>query len=598
MSQTIIDDFYLISDKIPNQIALKYKKAGVYASVTFAELREKVEKFAKSLSDLGYGRDSRLAILSENRYEWVIADLATQLIGAMNVPIYPTLSEEQTQQLMEHSESQGVVVSTEIQLRKVLSVSDRLSKLKNIFFCEPHTLGNQSKLTSFHQLIQKQRESTEEWVYQQKENIKPGDVVSIVYTSGTTALPKGVMLTHKNFRSNYEASKKHYPSLVQGLVCLSILPLSHVFERTCGYYLELSMGMTICYAENMESIANDMLEIKPHAMIAVPRFFEKVYGRIKDRIDHSSWFKKKVFQFALKIGQKRFDAQRPLKGLNAVKLKLADKLVFQKIKQSTGGRLKFFVSGGAALSPEIAAFFDYVGLPIYEGYGQTEAAPVLASNPEGQIKIGSIGKALPGLNLKIAEDGELLAQGPNVMKGYLNDPQATRDTIDSAGWLHTGDIARLDEEGYYFIIDRKKEMIVMSNGKKVAPAPIENKINLCPYIVQSNLIGEQKNYITALIVPDFEKIKKNNPELLSAEIVNKNAAKKVYFEKDASKLYEYLMKEITQLTQEFGHHEQVKKILILKEPFTEENRMLTPSQKVVRHLVKEKYKKEIDALYQ
>jgi long-chain acyl-CoA synthetase len=348
----------------------------------------------------------------------------------------------------------------------------------------------------------------------------------------------------------------------------------------------------------MESIANDMLEIKPHAMIAVPRFFEKVYSRIKDRIEHSSFLKKKIFQFALKIGQKSFEAQHPLNGFSALKLKLADKLVFQKIKQSTGGRLKFFVSGGAALSPEIAAFFNYVGLPIYEGYGQTESGPVLTSNPEGQLKLGSIGKALPGVTLKVAEDGELLAQGPNVMKGYFNDAQATAEAIDAAGWLHTGDIARVDEDGYYFIIDRKKEMIVMSNGKKVAPAPIENKINLCPYIVQSNLIGEQKNYITALIVPDFEKIKKNNPDLLPADFVNNSGIKKVYFEKEAAKLYEYLMKEISQLTVEFGHHEQVKKILILKEPFTEENRMLTPSQKVVRHLVKEKYKKEIDALYQ
>lgn len=593
LSQTIIDDFFLITDKIPNQISLKYKKAGVYASVTFAELRDKVEKFAKSLSELGYGRENKLAILSENRYEWVIADLATQLIGTINVPIYPTLSEEQTHQLLEHSQSQGVVVSTEQQLRKVLAVCDKLPKLKHIFFCEPHTLGTQAKLTSFHQMIQKQRESTEEWVYEQKEKIKSDDVVSMVYTSGTTALPKGVMLTHENFRSNYEASKKHYPSLVQGLVCLSILPLSHVFERTCGYYLELSMGMTICYAENMESIANDMLEIKPHAMIAVPRFFEKVYGRIKDRVDHSSFVKKKIFQFALKIGQKRFESKTTLRGINALKLKIADKLVYQKIKQSTGGRLKFFVSGGAALSPEIASFFNYVGLPIYEGYGQTESGPVLTSNPEGQLKIGSIGKALPGVTIKIAEDGELLAKGPNVMKGYFNDPEATAQAIDGEGWLHTGDIARVDEEGYYFIIDRKKEMIVMSNGKKVAPAPIENKINLCPYIVQSNLIGEKKNYITALVVPDYEKIKRVMPELLPQD----HASKKVYFEKDASKLYEYLMKEIGLLTVEFGHHEQIKKILILKEPFTEENRMLTPSQKVVRHLVKEKYKKEIDALY-
>jgi len=594
LSQTIIDDFYAIADKIPNQISLKYKKAGVYASVTFAELRDKVEKFAKSLSELGYVRDTKLAILSENRYEWVIADLATQLIGTVNVPIYPTLSEEQTHQLLEHSQSQGVVVSTEAQLRKVLAVCDKLPKLKNIFFCEPHTLGTQNKLTSFHQLIQKQRESTEEWVYEQKEKIKADDVVSLVYTSGTTALPKGVMLTHENFRSNYEASKKHYPSLTQGLTCLSILPLSHVFERTCGYYLELSMGMTICYAENMESIANDMLEIRPHAMIAVPRFFEKVYGRIKDRIDHSSFLKKKIFQFALKIGQKRFDEKRALKGLNAFKLKIADKLVYQKIRHTTGGRLKFFVSGGAALSPEIAAFFNYVGLPVYEGYGQTESAPVITSNPEGQLKIGSIGKAIPGVSVKLAEDGELLTKGPHVMKGYFNDPQATANAIDSEGWLHTGDIARVDEEGYYFIIDRKKEMIVMSNGKKVAPAPIENKINLCPYIVQSNLIGEQRNYITALIVPDYEKIRRTLPELLPGE----PNTKKVYFEKDASKLYEYLMKEIGNLTVEFGHHEQIKKILILKEPFTEENRMLTPSQKVVRHLVKEKYKKEIDSLYQ
>jgi long-chain acyl-CoA synthetase len=329
-------------------------------------------------------------------------------------------------------------------------------------------------------------------------------------------------------------------------------------------------------------------------MIAVPRFFEKVYGRIKDRMDQSSFVKKKIFQFALKIGQKRFESKTSLKGLNALKLKIADKLVYQKIKHTTGGRLKFFVSGGAALSPEIAAFFNYVGLPIYEGYGQTESAPVITSNPEGLLKIGSIGKVIPGVFVKLAEDGELLTKGPNVMKGYFNDPDATARAIDSEGWLHTGDIARVDEEGYYFIIDRKKEMIVMSNGKKVAPAPIENKINLCPYIVQSNLIGEQKNYITALIVPDYEKIKRSLPELLPQE----HNTKKVYFEKDASKLYEYLMKEISLLTVEFGHHEQIKKILILKEPFTEENRMLTPSQKVVRHLVKEKYKKEIDALYQ
>ncbi|MBC7475947.1 MAG: long-chain fatty acid--CoA ligase, partial [Candidatus Sericytochromatia bacterium] len=426
------------------------------------------------------------------------------------------------------------------------------------------------------------------------ESIQEEDVCSIIYTSGTTGDPKGVMLTHKNFMSNaVESAKLLLPSTDIDLE-LSFLPLSHVLERIAYYAIMVVSGRKIAYAESIEAITKNLIEVKPSMLVSVPRIYEKIHSKVMEGIHASPPLKQKIFSWALKVGKEYYEAKTYGHGLSFLleaEYKIADKLVFSKIKEKTGGNLKMLVSGGAPLMPEIAEFFAYIGLPILEGYGLTETSPVICFNRSGSIKFGSVGQVIPGVQIKIAEDGEILSKGDNLMKGYYGNPEATAEAIDTEGWFHTGDIGELDSENFLKITDRKKEIIVMSNGKNVAPQPIENLLKTCKYIEQIAVIGDNRKYISALIVPNFENLKVKMKELGisidSKEEICKN-----------SKILEFLKTEIdTVSADKIAKFEQIKKFILLSDEFTIEKNEITPKLSLKRKIINQNYHDSIESMY-
>jgi len=420
--------------------------------------------------------------------------------------------------------------------------------------------------------------------------IKPNDIASIIYTSGTTGIPKGVMLTHQNFVSNVKACSAVIEFSVNDTV-LSWLPLSHVLERMVTFTL-LYKGCTIAYAESMDTVAENMPEVKPHIMVSVPRLFEKIYSKVMDNVLSSSPLKRKIFFWAVKVGkeygQKKLLNQSIPGGLQ-FKRNLAHKLVFSKILEKTGGRVRFFVSGGAPLSKDIAEFFYALGLVVLEGYGLTETSPVIAVNTFENLKFGTVGKPIPGVEVKIADDGEILTKGAHVMEGYYKMDAETKETLES-GWLRTGDIGHLDEEGFLVITDRKKDILVTAGGKNVAPQPIENVLKTNPYISNAVVIGDRRKFISALLVPEFEKLveyaKSNN-------IVYENQSELTRKEE----ILNFMLAEVDRSTPNLASYEKIRKIALLDRDFEIEKGEITPTLKVKRNIVENKYKDIIDSMY-
>ena len=422
------------------------------------------------------------------------------------------------------------------------------------------------------------------------ESIQPDDLATIIYTSGTTGVPKGAMLSHYNLVNNIETLH----SLVDfngGDRALSFLPLSHVLERMCTYAW-LYVGACIAYAESVDTVADNLMEARPTIMVSVPRFFDKFYAAVIDSVLASPNLQRRIFFWALQIGRKYAQLKLNHSHLPAwlkLRYQLASKLVFSKIVERTGGRIRFFVSGGAPLSREIAEFFYALGIMIIEGYGLTETSPVISLNTLTDFKFGTVGKILPGEEVKFAPDGEILVRGPNVMKGYFNKEAETKEAFED-GWFKTGDVGYLDQDGFLVITDRKKDIIVTSGGKNVAPQPIENALAASPYIANAVVVGDRRKFVSALIVPDFEKLKK-----YAAENDITFSSDKELVEKP--EIYEFFMKETNRLTPHLASYEKIKKIIIIDRDFEIEAGEMTPTLKVRRKVVEEKYKPLIDRLY-
>jgi len=591
MVETLPQILLNTAHSFPKEDLFLYKSQGKYHPISTQETFDTIRYFSLGLRELGLNREDKLILLAENGPKWVMVDLATMCQGGITVPIYTSLTPEQTLYIVDNSDAKLLVCSSPELWEKIVAIKDKLKKISTyIVFLDKRG----SNILTFQQVLELGKKIDEKNPHLFKEmalSIKPDDIASIIYTSGTTGVPKGVMLTHQNFVSNVTTCAPLFQISEKDTV-LSFLPLSHVLERMV-VFCYLYKGASIAFAESVETVAENLLEIRPHIMVSVPRVFEKIYARVMDNVLESSPLKRKIFFWAVKIGRKASPyrlAKKPLPRSLQFKYNLAHKLVFSKILERTGGRVRFFVSGGAPLSPDIAEFFYAIGLVILEGYGLTETSPVVAVNTFDAIKSGTVGKPIPGVEVKIAEDGEILVRGPNVMKGYYKMEAETQEAF-AGGWFHTGDIGFLDEEGYLVITDRKKDLIVTAGGKNVAPQPIENMIKTNPYISNVVVIGDKRKFVSALVVPEFEKLEEyarfnNIPFQSRKDLVNNEEIKR------------FILAEIDRSTPNLASYEKIKKIALLEREFELAKGEITPTLKVRRKIIEEKYKDIIDSLYQ
>jgi long-chain acyl-CoA synthetase len=576
--------------------ALRWKKNKEWQQMTYADLERRVRDFAGALISWGIKKGDRVALFAKNSPEWAVSDWANVTTGFITVPIYDTLTAEKAAYILKDSGAKVAIVQGKDHLDKIRSVHKQLKDLKHIVIIEE--MFEKSLEANEHLFDDALKEGAaftkkkpDEWT-KMKDAVKPDDVASIVYTSGTTGEPKGVILTHNNFASNVITCLRYFP-IEAGDVALSFLPLSHVFERMAGHFTLVHAGVTIAYAESIEKVPENMQEVKPHIMMSVPRLYEKIYARVQDKVRHDSFVKRWIFGKAVEAGKQYAHEKYMLKVVNPStekKVKRFDKLVYSKLRERTGGRVKFFVSGGAALSKEIEEFFNAVNLPILQGYGLTETSPVISFNNFDALRFGSVGKPLPDATVKFDSEGEILVKGPMVMKGYWQKADATKEAFTADGFFKTGDIGKMDEDGFLFITDRKKELIVMSNGKKVAPQPIENELKTKQGIAQAVLLGNQKNYIAALVFPDFEGIRKFAEE----HGVKATEVKEILAAPAVAQLFE---KGVADVNQGLARYEQIKRFRVLPVELLPGAEELTPSMKIKRRVIDQRYAGQIQDLY-
>lgn len=617
---TIPELFYGLVDHFrgSDRVALGYKdrETKTWEGISWTEFEELVQDVAGYLHSKGVRKGDRVAILSENRPEWAITDLGTQILGAVNVSLYTSLPADQVRYILKDSGSEVFIVSTGLQQRKAEDVFDDCPDLKQIVTMSDieegsdHILGWDRALRLGRVHWKEHREELEGM----KEDVGPDDLSALIYTSGTTGEPKGVMLTHRNFCSNARAALDLVP-FGPGDHHLSFLPLCHSFERTAGYTGVLACGARITYAESIDAVSRNLTEVSPTVMISVPRLFERIYNLIVKSVEEGSGAKRKVFNWAVATGRKVAARRTEGRGPGPVlgpQQALAHRLVFAKLHEKLGGNLRFAVSGGAALPRKIGEFFQAAGVTIIEGYGLTETAPVLTINPVDRPRYGTVGHVMPGITIGIqrlddgriigqisgeqypssltTEEGEIVVKGPNVMKGYWNDPALTAEVIDPDGWYHTGDVGRFDD-GYLMITDRIKHMIVSAGGKNVYPGPIEDQFKTVPWIDQIVVVGEGREFLAALVVPDYEALRVHA------------ADRGLEVEEDASLLEQEMILQV--FDQQFKNysrgtasHEKIRAFRLIREPFTIENGLLTPTLKPRRSKIEARYADLIDEIYE
>jgi len=592
-----------VAGRFPKQVLIErcHEDESGHLELSSREFFDRVRDLSLGLSEIGVESGDRVAIMSESRPEWLISDFSALTCGAVAVPIYPTLPERLVRYILSDSAARVVVVSDEIQAAKVRSVASHLSELQALIVMEQ---GSESVSTadldvkeySFSQVSLRghERLMTEDGLARKfKEiafGIKPAQLATIIYTSGTTGDPKGVMLSHGNIASNIKDAETMIV-VTDSDHALSFLPLSHVFEMmvVCLY---LYKGVTISFAESIDTVARDLSGVKPTIMTGVPRLYEKLYSRIHEAVSSGPQIRRYLFDWAIEVGHKRAHATmegRPASLMARLEYRVADQLVLSKIRDRLGGRIRFLVSGSAPLGVDTAEFLFAIGTPVLEGYGLTETSPVLTVNSLSEPKLGTVGRVIPNVELKVAEDGEILAKGPNVMGGYYGKPSATREAIID-GWFHTGDIGSFDAEGYLTITDRKKEIIVTAAGKNVAPAPIESRLKKASIVAEAILVGDRRRFVGALLVPDFEILRTMldsvSPEVPLSEIVKSQAV---------IDLFNNIVRE---LNADLPGYEQIKRFALLPAEFGISTGELTPTMKVKRKVVSEKWAETINSLYE
>jgi long-chain acyl-CoA synthetase len=593
--RTIPEMFDVITKEYQNtsKPAILRKVQGKYESISYLEYRTYVKRFMLGLDSIGVKEGDKIAIIAENRVEWLISDMAIICLGAIDVPIYPSLTAKQIEFILNDSECKYVIVSNQFQLNKINKIKDEIPHIEKIIIMN-EKFDIQDNVRKFSDILRAGEHFEKDYPDFLERNIykrKPEDVVTIIYTSGTTGDPKGVMLTNTNLAFQTIEAPKILP-IYPTDIFLSFLPFCHVFERTATMYTGFSCGATIALAENIDKVSENMVEVKPTVITTVPRLFERIHTRVVKSINNGPQAKQKLFHWAIEVGKKYAIAKKS--GYIPLSLRskhsLAEKLVFSKLKAKTGGNIRCFISGGGALPKQLGEFFEAVGLQVVEGYGLTESSPMITINSTDAYKFGSAGRPIPNIEVKIAEDGEIMTRGGHVMKGYYKSPETTAEAITEDGWLHTGDIGHFDAEGFLFITDRKKNLFVSSGGKNIAPSHIENLFMSSKFIDQFVLIGDRRQFLSALIVPDFDAIR----EYADAHEIKYSDVNDLANE---DSIYKLIEEDIGKIQKDLANYERVRKFVLLDKPLTLEEGEVTPTQKIKRKVVEQKYSSLIEGMY-
>ena len=580
-------------DRYANPSAQMYRTrgaahAGAWESISAGEMLRRVATLAKALAELGIKPGDRVGIFAPNCPEWHIADFAIYGLGAVSVPIYFNESPDRLTYILNDSSVRIVVTVGESQARKICECREQMPGLEQVIAALP-PVDLHGDVLRYETLIATTVEGDIEEYRRRAAEVTSAQLATIIYTSGTTGEPKGVMLSHSNLTSN---TQDGFVELLQTDLGLSFLPLAHVYERVIDYGF-LFNGITVAYVEQIEAVAQALLEVHPTVLAAVPRFYEKIYANILEKGHREAGAKRAIFEWALRVAAKAVPWRAYGKNVPAsvrMQWEIADWLVYSKIREGVGGRIRVFSSGGAPLSVELAEFFWSVGLPVYQGYGLTETSPVISTNEPGANKVGTVGLPIDNIQVRIADDGEILVKGPNVMQGYFGKPEETHEVFTSDGWFCTGDIGRLDEDGYLLITDRKKELLKTAAGKFVAPAPIENLLKSCPYVANAVVVGDRRKFVSVLIVPNFVAIevaaaKEGHECPASAHLINDPWMR------------DLLSREIERLTARLAQYEKPKRFALLEQDFTFANGELTYTMKLKRRVIEQRYEDVIRKLY-
>ena len=580
---TVSQMFNHVTNQYPSKELYFYKKENEWVGITGSEIRSTVKGLAFGLQSLSIEKGDNIALLSNNSPRWAMSDYGIICSSAATVSVYPTLIPSQVEYILNDSQSKVVFAENQEQMQKVLASWGNCPDLQYAVVMDESNTDSDDRIFNFRDFLElgtKHEQKSEASFEDLMDKLEPNDLLTLIYTSGTTGNPKGVKLSHGNMMSNVEGIKQNI-DFDDTEIFLSFLPLSHSFERMGGHFTAFSVGAQVYYAESIETVPENLREVKPTVVLSVPRLYEKMYAKVRAGLKSAPEARQKIFWWAIGVGKEATQYRLKNQALPfalGLKHKIADKLVYSKVKDRVGGRLRFFVSGGAPLSQEIGEFFAAADIMILEGYGLSETSPVLTCNTPEAVRYGSVGKPLFNVDIEIAADGEILAKGPNIMTGYFNNEEATREAIDSDGWFHTGDIGHIDDDGFLFITDRKKNILVTSAGKNVAPAPMENALTNSPYIEQVVIIGDKRNFISALIVPAQEAVGNE----LTAQ------GKSVFGDdimSDHPDVKALIQKEVDTVMEKFSNYERVKEFSILPRLFTIEDGELTPTLKVVRKVV-------------
>lgn len=591
---TLVDVFERVTHKHKRPDTLNYKNGGRWLSISSDEMLRRAKLIAAGLHAIGAGPGERVAILSESRVEWTLTDAGSIFAGTIDVPIYPTLTPPQVRYILNDSGASVLFLANREKFDELKDALGECPQVKHVVFFEPEGINAADGMT-LAQLEEKGRELEQHepaHIDQSVLKIRPDDLATIIYTSGTTGEPKGVMLTHSNLVSNLIDSSGHL-SFGEHDIALSVLPLSHVFERQ-AMYMYLHQGMAVYFAESLQTVGPNLREVRPTVLVGVPRIFEKIYARIRERAAEAGKLSATMLAWSVSVARehaKHTLVHEPVPAFLKLKHWIASKLVFSKWQWAFGGRMRLLVSGGAALPEDLSYIYTGAGIPIVQGYGLTETSPVITTSKIEDNRPGTVGKAIPNVDIRIAEDGEIEVRGPNVMQGYYNKPEETRAVFTSDGWFKTGDIGALDQDGFLCITDRKKELFKTSGGKYIAPQPIEQAIKGSRFVSQVVLIGSERKFPAALIVPVWEQ--------LESYCKLKGIAVKSRSEMcHHPRIVDLIQRQIDALTPNLPKYERIKKVALLEDEFTIEGGELTPTLKVKRRVIDEKYRDVIEKLYE